>query len=97
MRYDGRRPGVRQIRNETMASATMAQRLAILVTALAAGVLALAAGCSSSTTPRDDPTTRALGDPMNYSPNGDQDISGGGLTDFHGDAFKKDMDHVLNP
>jgi hypothetical protein len=34
---------------------------------------------------------------MNYSPHESDDISGGGLTDFHGDAFKKDMDHVLNP
>ena len=35
---------------------------------------------------------------MNYSPSDqDEDISGGGLTEFHKDAFKKDMDHVLNP
>jgi hypothetical protein len=71
-----------------------------LIVLLAACGLALAAACSSNKQPEDDPTTRALGDPMNYSPNADQDnpdISGGGLTDFHGQAFKKDMDHVLNP
>jgi hypothetical protein len=69
----------------------------MLAVALVAGVLALAAGCSSSTRKQDDSTTRALNDPMNYSPNGDQDVSGGGISDFHSDAFKKDMDHVLNP
>jgi hypothetical protein len=57
----------------------------------------MACGCSSNSHPKDDPTTRALSDPMNYAPTEDQDITGGGLTDFHGDAFKKDMDHVLNP
>ena len=55
-------------------------------------------GCSSnSPSAQDDPTTRALSDPMNYSPNQNDDISGGGMTDFDKDAFKKDMDHVLNP
>ena len=73
-------------------------RSAVLAMATLAGALVLAAGCSSSPpAPKDDPTTRALNDPMNYSPNGDQDVSGGGITEFHGDAFKKDMDHVLNP
>jgi len=75
----------------------MLNRWMMLTVALVAGALALAAGCSSSHATQDDPTTRALNDPMNYSPNGDQDISGGGISDFHGDAFKKDMDHVLNP
>jgi len=70
----------------------------MLIVALAAGVLAAGSACSSSPKQQeDDPTTRALGDPMNYSPQDDQDISGGGVTDFHGQAFKKDMDHVLNP
>jgi hypothetical protein len=76
----------------------MAVRSRLLLLALAVGGLALAAGCSSSTpSERYDPTTQALNDPMNYSPDKDEDISGGGLTEFHGDAFKKDMDHVLNP
>jgi hypothetical protein len=75
----------------------MLKRWMLIVTVLAGGGLAVAAGCASSNSTKDDPTTRALGDPMNYSPNGDQDISGGGLTDFHRDAFNKDMDHVLNP
>jgi hypothetical protein len=76
----------------------MAMRSGLLLIALAAGAMAVAAGCSSSTpSQRDDPTTQALNDPMNYSPDKDEDISGGGLTEFHGDAFKKDMDHVLNP
>jgi hypothetical protein len=76
----------------------MLRRSMLAVTVLAAGTLAVAAGCASSASkPEDDPTTRALGDPMNYSPNKEDDISGGGISDFHGDAFKKDMDHVLNP
>jgi hypothetical protein len=70
-------------------------RLALVI--LAVGALGGLAACSMSGGPEDDPTTRALGDPMNYSPGNNDDISGGGLTDFHGDAFKKDMDHVLNP
>jgi hypothetical protein len=75
----------------------MAIRLKMLAIFASVLGLALAAGCSSTPEKRDDPTTRAMNDPMNYSPNTDQDISGGGISDFHGDAFKKDMDHVLNP
>ncbi len=76
----------------------MAMRWALLLIMSAAGAMALAAGCSSSKSSGEgDPTTQALNDPMNYSPDKDEDISGGGLTEFHGDAFKKDMDHVLNP
>jgi hypothetical protein len=74
-------------------------RFVVLLMALAGVAMVFAAGCSSET-PSDegDPTTRALSDPMNYSPgHEDEDISGGGTTEFHGDAFKKDMDHVLNP
>jgi hypothetical protein len=53
-------------------------------------------GCADN--PQSDPTTRALSDPMGYSPRfQDPDISGGGISDFHSDSFKKDMDHVLNP
>jgi hypothetical protein len=68
---------------------------ALFVAALAV----LAVGCTmDSESDRDDPTTRALSDPMNYSPSDqDQDVSGGGLTNFDSHAFKKDMDHVLNP
>jgi hypothetical protein len=81
----------------------MKRLLTLLIAFVASATLGAAmlggAGCSSdSTSERDDPTTRALSDPMNYSPSQDgQDISGGGVSDFHGDAFKKDMDHVLNP
>jgi hypothetical protein len=71
----------------------MAARFLLLALA---GALTLAAGCATSAK-QDDPTTRALNDPMNYSPHGDEDISGGGLTDFHKDAFNKDMNHVLDP
>ena len=68
-----------------------------LAIAVIAAMLALIS-CTDSPSSESDPTTRALSDPMNYSPNqDDQDITGGGLTDFNHDAFKKDMDHVLNP
>jgi len=45
-----------------------------------------------------DPTTRALADPMGYGPQWDDaDVTGGGTTDFNSKAFKRDVDHVLNP
>ena len=67
---------------------------------LVASIAGLAAwGCTSNSSgSADDPTTRAMSDPMNYSPpDQDQNISGGGISNFDSDAFKKDMDHVLNP
>jgi hypothetical protein len=75
------------------------KRFVILLVASAGAIMVGAAGCSSdSPQANDDPTTRAMSDPMNYSPDHEnEDISGGGMTEFHGDAFKKDMDHVLNP
>jgi hypothetical protein len=75
------------------------KRFVILLIASAGAAMLGAAGCSSDSSGNgDDPTTRAMSDPMNYSPgHEDEDISGGGLTDFNSDAFKKDMDHVLNP
>jgi hypothetical protein len=57
-------------------------------------------GCASNSghaNPPSDPTTRAMADPMHYSPPDDSDISGGGMTNFDSKAFNKDMDHVLNP
>ena len=70
-----------------------------------AAVMTLAAvlagsGCASNSSGAsgfDDPTTRAMADPMNYSPPDDADISGGGIADFNSKAFHKDMDHVVNP
>ncbi|HEX4055633.1 MAG TPA: hypothetical protein VHX86_15315 [Tepidisphaeraceae bacterium] len=69
------------------------------VIAAAGALTLLASGCSSdSQSSADDPTTRALSDPMNYSPpEKGQDLSGGGLTNFDDSAFKKDTDHDLNP
>jgi len=73
------------------------KRLVTLLIASGAAAL-VAAGCSSdSTASRDDPTTRAMSDPMGYAPAEHEDISGGGMTDFNSEAFKKDMNHVLNP
>ena len=45
----------------------------------------------------DDPTTRAMADPMGYSPEKDPSITGGGISDFNSNDFKRDLDHVLNP
>lgn len=69
---------------------------------LAAVLVCVAAGCSSNA-----PTTRpasmaerqdqAMKDPMNYSPHVNPNVSGGGIGDFDKDAFKRDLDHVLNP
>jgi hypothetical protein len=74
------------------------RRLYVLALALVAGALALAAGCTSSASSDwDDPTTRALDDPMDYSPPRNDDVMGGGITNFDRDAFNRDMDHVLNP
>ncbi|MGA2443716.1 MAG: hypothetical protein ABSH08_22405 [Tepidisphaeraceae bacterium] len=81
----------------------MTTRLTTLAMASMAVLLVLCAGCSSNSQLSDDdstpgdPTTRAMSDPMGYAPAQHEDISGGGLTDFNSDAFKKDMNHVLNP
>lgn len=41
----------------------------------------------------------AMRDPMNYSPRVSEvnDISGGGTTEFKKDAFKRDVNSVINP
>jgi hypothetical protein len=57
-------------------------------------------GCASNSTTAnssDDPTTRAMADPMGYAPPDDSDISGGGISNFNSKDFNKDMNHVLNP
>ena len=48
--------------------------------------------------PADRASDRALADPFNYSPEMEKpDISGGDTSHFDKDAFKKDVDDVLNP
>jgi hypothetical protein len=57
-------------------------------------------GCasnSSDASSSNDPTTRAMADPMGYAPPDDADISGGGISNFNSKDFNKDMNHVLNP
>jgi len=71
----------------------------ILLAACSAGLLTLAA-CDMDYDKSDDadPTTRALADPMSYSPNFDNDtVTGGGTSNFDSKAFNKDVNHVLNP
>jgi hypothetical protein len=74
----------------------MATRIMVMLAMCAIGLLTC--GCTTTNSRHsDDPTTRALSDPMNYAPSEDQDITGGSVSNFDKDAFKKDMDHVLNP
>lgn len=57
----------------------------------------MAVGCDSGK-PAQEPSDRAMQDPMNYRPGfDDSNISGGGITDFDKKAFRKDVDSVLNP
>jgi hypothetical protein len=57
-------------------------------------------GCQSPP-PSTQPSTvteRALRDPMGYKPAfDDHDISGGGITTFDKEAFKRDLDSALSP
>ena len=60
-------------------------------------------GCSSDKHPTTRPASAsdrqdaALRDPFGYSPGIDNDISGGGVSEFDRKAMRKDIDHVLNP
>ena len=67
-------------------------------------VLAGCGGHTSTTQPASRPATvrerqdRALKDPFGYSPEVDRtDISGGGLSGFDKDGFRKDMKNVWDP
>ncbi len=66
----------------------------------AVGLLALAAcGADSQDSSQSDPTTRALADPMGYSPDFDNTgvTDGKGIGDSDPDGLKRDVNHVLNP
>jgi hypothetical protein len=60
-------------------------------------------GCAGNGQPSTQPTTpqerqeAALRDPMGYKPPHNGDISGGDITSFDKDAFKRDVNDVLNP
>lgn len=61
----------------------------------------LAAGCwSDDRTPARQRQEAALRDPFNYSPYQNDrrhDVSGGGIMHFDKEAFKRDVNTVLNP
>ena len=64
----------------------------------------LSPGCTRSAVPTTRPLTarerqdKAIKDPFNYSPDSEStDISGGGLSDFDKDGFKKDLKNAINP
>jgi len=76
--------------------------VAVATLTASAGLLGILSACTSTSAPQDDPTTRALNDPMNFHGDADDDdskynVSGGGLTNFDSKAFKRDMDGILNP
>jgi len=67
-------------------------------------VVAMLAGCASdkhaaTTRPSTayDRQQAAIKDPFDYSPNMNQDISGGGIGTYDKKAMRKDIDDVLNP
>lgn len=63
----------------------------------------IAAGCSTSSQPTTRPATwtkQAQDDPFGYNPSATEEwpsVSGGGISHFDKNEFKRDMDHVLNP
>ena len=72
--------------------------------ATAAAAVVLSAGCTMHTT---EPTTRpaswsqqAKSDPFRYDPSATEDwpsVSGGAVNNFDKNAFKRDLNNVLNP
>jgi hypothetical protein len=66
-------------------------------------LLLIAAGAGCADDAKETPSNmrsrqdEALRDPFNYSPTDRSDISGGGITDFKSDAFKKDVKSVFSP
>jgi len=66
-------------------------------------LLAVVAGCGSSTATTKPLTMRerqdaAMRDPMGYKPDFSKDrVSSDGWTEFDKDGFKKDLNRVFNP
>lgn len=60
-------------------------------------------GCASNGQPTTRPSTpeerqeAALRDPMNYKAPRGGDISGGDISSFDKEGFKRDLNHVFNP
>ena len=77
----------------------MQLRIAQLGLLICAGAMwSLLAGCTPSETSMHDRQDAAMKDPFHYSPDMERtDISGGGLGNFNGKAFGKDLDDVINP
>jgi len=69
------------------------------IAASAAILFAIGCGSSATTQPSDyDRQEKALHDPFSYNPDmrkSSDTVSGNG--EFDKDAFKKDLDHVINP
>lgn len=67
------------------------------------GGLVVASGCTTGSQPTTRPaswTEKAKNDPFNYNPSATDEwpsVSGGGISHFDRNEFKRDMDHVLNP
>ena len=65
----------------------------------AIGLCFLAACSADSQSAESDPTTRALADPMGYSPDFDNAsvTDGKGISDVDSPGLKRDVNHVVNP
>jgi hypothetical protein len=81
--------------NSSSVTIRSARLTAVFVVLL--GLLAVSVqGCQDNSP--SDPTTRALADPMNYSPHfQNPDVSGVRRPEFGSNSSNQDMDHVLNP
>src|SRR5688572_8540685 len=76
----------------------------LLPSAFCVCLVLVGCGSQATTQPTSRPATsrerqdRALKDPFGYSPEVDRtDISGGGLSGFDKDGFRKDMKNVWDP
>jgi hypothetical protein len=92
--------GARGSRNARRAVGVLVAGLSLLAPGLVGGV----AGCGKPPQPTTRPLTarerqdQALRDPFGYSPDIEStDISGGGLSEFDKEAFRKDLKNVLDP
>ncbi len=93
-----------QIDECRMKPTTPRRRLCISFCILHSAVCIAFPGCTQPASPTTRPATlrerqdKALKDPMVYSPDMEStDVSGGDLSEFDRDGFRKDLKNVFNP